>query len=152
MGSGAFVDPLSAAALNAESDGRLYSLVTSGASSFVATTWLGTGSGPFNSTTSANGEHFYTFNVGAVNTTRNTAKIGSFTGTSGAFLAPNGEVPNVPLSAYFTVSQQFAGQYRQIGITKFGTTGAQWDVSGVPKGYSLGYSTQAVGATVLLSY
>jgi hypothetical protein len=152
IGAGALIDPLSGAAANAETDGRLYSVATSGASSYMASTWLGTGAGWLNSSVSAGTEHLFTFNVGAVATTRNTPKIGSFTTTSGSFVAPNGEVPNVPLSAYFSTSGQYAGQFRQIGVTKFGTTGAEWDVSGVRKGYTMSSSAQSVGATILLSY
>lgn len=151
-GGGAFIDPLSGAAANAESDGRLYSVMTSGATTYVNASWLSNLSSPFNSVTSSGDAHFFTFNVGAVATTRSTAKIGNFTAMSGSFLAPNGEVPNVPFSAYFVTPGQYAGQYRQIGITKFGTTGAEWDVSGVRKGYAVGYAGQAVGAAILLSY
>jgi hypothetical protein len=152
LGAGAFVDPLSGAAANAETDGRLYSTVVSGGSTFMNAGWLGLGVGPLNSVVTTNDAHFYTFNVGATNVIRNTAKIGSFTSTSNAFLAPNGEVPNIPLSMYFTASAQYAGQLRQMGITKWGTTGAQWDVTGVQKGYPLGYASNTTGGSLLLSY
>lgn len=152
LGAGAIIDPLSGSAANAESDGRLYSIFTSGQSAFQASTWMSTGNGPFNGSLSSGDSHLYTFNVGAVATTRNTAKIGSFTGATGTFIAPSGDVPNIPLSAYFTTSGQYAGQLRQIGYTKTGASGTEWAVNGASKGYIWGYSTQAVGAAVLLSY
>jgi hypothetical protein len=152
LGGGALVDPLSGGAANGETDGRLYSVFTSGQTAFVASTWLNAGAGPFNSTTSAGDAHWYTFNVGAVATTRNTAKIGNFSALSSGLLAPSGEVPSIPFSAYFPTSGQFAGQYRQIGITQNGITGAEKSQAGTRKGYTVGYSTQAVGASVLLSY
>lgn len=152
LGGGAFIDPLSAAAANAESDGRLYSVCTSGGTTATGSNWLSSGIGIMNSATTANDAHFFTFNVGAVATTRNTVKVGSYTSMSGSLLAPNGELPNIPFSAYFPTSGQYAGQYRQWGITRTGTTGSAWDVLGVRKGYILGYSTQAIGDALLLSY
>lgn len=151
IGGGAVIDPLSAAAANAESDGRLYSVFTSGGSALTANNWLSGGVGILNSVTTANDAHMFTFNVGAVSTTRSTVKIGSFAPPNG-LVAPNGEVPNIPFTAYFATSGQFAGQYRQWGITRPAATGAEWDVLGVRKGYTLGYSTQALGDTILLSY
>lgn len=152
LGAGALIDPLTGGALNAESDGRLYSILNSSTTQ-VASTWLGSGDSPFNSSASALNPHWFTFNVGAVATTRNTQKIGGYAaGPSTSFLAPNGEIPNVPFSAVFNASGQFAGQYRQIGITRFSTTGAENVQGGVQKGYSLGYASQAVGASVLLGY
>lgn len=152
LGGGAIIDPLSAAALNAESDGRLYSVFTSGGSTLTASTQLGTGVGWLNGVATANDAHTFTFNVGAVATTRATAKIGSFSGLTGGLLAPNGEYPSIPLSAYFLTSGQFAGQYRQMGVTKTSTTSTEWDVLGVRKGYVLGYSSQTAGDALLLSY
>lgn len=152
LGGGAFVDPLSAAAANAESDGRLYSVCTSGGTAVTGNNWLSSGVGIFNSTVTANDAHFFTFNVGAVATTRSTSKVGSFSTMTGSLFAPNGELPNIPFSAYFPTSGQFAGQYRQFGVTKTGLTGSEWDVLGVRKGYTMGYTTQTVGDTILLSY
>ena len=152
IGAGAVIDPLSGAAANAETDGRIYTLLTSGASSFVPTTWLAAGASIFNSLTSSADQHAYTFNVGAVATTRSTSKIGSFTVLSSAFVAPNGELPNIPFSAWFNTSAQFAGQYRQIGLTRNATTGTALEVNGVVKGYPISYSNNAVSTAVLLSY
>lgn len=151
LGGGAVVDPLSAAAANAESDGRIYSIFTSGNSAVTTGSWLSTGVGILNSTTTNGDAHFFTFNVGAVATTRSTSKVGSFTPPLG-LLAPNGEVPNIPLSAYFPTTGQFAGQYRQWGVTRPGATGSEWDVLGVRKGYILGYTTGTTGDALLLSY
>lgn len=152
FGAGALIDPLSGAALNAESDGRLYSIL-GGQGTPVPTTWLSSALGSvFNSSAGADAVHWFTFDVGAVNTTRNTRKVGDFTGLGGNLLAPGGEVPNVPFSAYFPTTGQYAGQYRQIGLTRSGVGGTENAQNGVKKGYSISNSTQAVGTCVLLGY
>jgi hypothetical protein len=150
-GGGAIIDPLSAAAANAESDGRLYSVWGSSGTTFSTTNWLSTGVGFMNGTASLNGAHLFTFNVGAVDTTRACAKIGSYAPTIN-LSAPNGETPVIPLQAYFTATGQFAGQFRQMGVTRTLTTGAEQNVQGTRKGYTVGYSQQASGDTILLSY
>ena len=153
IGGGALIDPLSGAAANAESDGRIYTLVTSSASTFVSNTWLSNGAGSiFNSTLSASDAHAFTFNVGAVATTRSTSKVGNFLALSSAFVAPNGELPNIPFSAYFVTGGQYAGQYRQIGITRNACSGTALEVNGVVKGYPITYTNNAVFTAVLLSY
>jgi hypothetical protein len=152
LGGGALVDPLSGGAANGETDGRLYSVFTSGQTAFVASTWLANGAGPFNSLTSAGDAHWYTFNVGALATTRNTVKMGNFVGLTSSLTAPSGEIPNIPLSAYFSVTGQYAGQYRQIGITRNAAAGVVQEQQGTKKGISLGYSVQIVGQSVLLGY
>lgn len=152
LGGGALVDPLSGGAANGETDGRLYSIFTSGQTAFVASTWLANGAGPFNSLTSAGDQHWYTFNVGALATTRNTVKMGNFVGLTSSLTAPSGEIPNIPLSAYFSVTGQYAGQYRQIGVTRSAASGVVQEQQGVKKGVALGYSPQIIGQAVLLGY
>jgi hypothetical protein len=150
-GGGAIIDPLSAAAANAETDGRLYSIFSSGGSTYSTSTWLAGGSGWLNGATTVNDAHLYTFAVGATATTRPCAKIGSFTPTIN-LVAPNGETPNIPFSAYFTATGQYAGQFRQIGITRTLTTGAEQSVQGVAKGYTIGGPQQASIGTIILTY
>ena len=158
FGGGAFIDPLSAAALNAESDGRLYSYVTSGASNFTVSTFLdgGVNGNWLVGNASAGNAHFFTANVGAVATSRNTAKMGAYSGITNSFVAPNGEIPQIPLSAYFTASGQYAGQLRGMNVTKPYLTGAEVAVgdAGVRtvKGYALGYSTNTQTPALLLTY
>lgn len=152
LGGGALIDPISGGAANCETDGRLYSIFTSGQAAFVTSTWLANTAGPFNSVTTANDHHWFTFNVGAVATTRNTAKMGNFTGLTSSLTAPSGEIPNIPLSAYFTVTGQYAGQYRQIGVTRNAASGVMQEQQGVKKGITLGYSPQIIGQAVLLAY
>lgn len=158
FGGGAFIDPLSAAALNAESDGRLYSYVTSGGTNFVAVNFIDSGNnGNWLAGVASSGlSHFFTANVGAVTTSRNTAKIGNYGNITNSFVAPNGEIPQIPLSAYFTASGQYAGQLRAMNVTKNYLTGAEVAVgnAGVRtvKGYALGYSANTASPALLLTY
>jgi hypothetical protein len=158
FGGGAMIDPLSAAALNAESDGRLYSYFSTGASNFQAAAFLdstATGNWLLAAATQAQ-PHWFTANVGAVTTSRVTNKFGAYSGISNAFVAPNGEIPQVPLSAYFTASGQYAGQLRGMNVTKNYLTGAEVAVgnAGVRTvvGYAYGYSSIAQTPALLLTY
>lgn len=150
---GALIDPLSGAAANAESDGRLYTIANTSSGTVAGTTaFLGNGLSPFAGGTTANAGHQYTFNVGNVNTCRDTSKIGSFTVNTSPFTAPNGEFPNIPFSAYFQSTGQFAGQYRQIGLTRATMPGSEISVGGVVKGYAISGSSATVGPAVILTY
>lgn len=157
-GGGAMIDPLSAAALNAESDGRLYSYVTSGATNFTVSNFIDNGvNGNWLAGVASSAlPHFFTANVGAVTTSRNTAKIGAYGGITNSFVAPNGEIPQIPLSAYFTASGQYAGQLRGMNVTKNYLTGAEVAVgnAGVRtvEGYAFGYSANTQSPSLLLTY
>lgn len=158
FGGGAMIDPLSAAALNAESDGRLYSYFSSGASNFTAAAFLDTTTtGNWLLANTGNGlPHWFTANVGAVATSRNTQKFGNYTGITNTFVAPNGEIPRIPMSAYFPTSGQYAGQLRSMVVTKPYLTGAEVAQGNagalVVKGYALGYSSITQTPAMLLTY
>ena len=158
FGGGAIIDPLSAAALNAESDGRLYSYFSTGASNFQPSAFLDstTAGNWLNAAGTNNQPKWFTANVGAVTTSRNTNKMGAYAGITNSFLAPNGEIPQVPLSAYFTASGQYAGQLRSMNVTKNYLTGAEVAVgnAGVRTvvGYAYGYSSITQTPALLLTY
>ena len=158
FGGGAMIDPLSAAALNAESDGRLYSYFSTGASNFQTATFLDTTTtGNWLLSNTGNGlPHWFTANVGAVTTTRNTQKVGSFSGITNSFVAPNGEIPQIPMSAYFPVSGQYAGQLRSMTVTKPYLSGAEVAQGSagtrIVKGYAYGYSAITQTPSILLTY
>jgi hypothetical protein len=131
MGGGAFVNPLSTAALNAESDGRCYSINTTGATQFVSNTWISNISGsvgPFRGTTGANGSRWYQFQPGTgslrtiIRMTAGTAAALSSTST-----APNGDFPYIPMFDMLdATSNQYMGELRQIGATRAARTGQRW--------------------------
>ena len=146
MGGGAFLDPLSTAALNAESDGRCYSFTTTGATSFVGTTWISNISGsvgPWRGTTAANGTRWYQFAPGT-STLRGVVRMiappaGALASTS---VSPGGEFPYVPtFHALNITSSQYMGELRQIGTTRAARTGQRWDNGGTIVAYILSAQT-----------
>ena len=146
MAGGAFLDPLSTVALNAESDGRCYSITTTGATQFVGNTWisnLGGSVGPFRGTTAANGSRWYQFAPGT-GTLRGAVRMvsppaGAISSTS---VCPNGEFPYVPtFHALDITSNQYMGELRQIGATRAARTGQRWSNGGTIVAYILSAQT-----------
>lgn len=151
--AGAFIDPLSANALNAELDGRLYGVATSGSSAVAP--------GPRNTSAltggffhgAANGnQHCGVFVPGSA--TVQTAFKGTIcintTVLSAALTAKNGDIPRLPIPMVYTNSPYFAGQLRQIYMTRnAAATGLTWSISGVPQGYIITSSTTANEAYVV---
>jgi len=150
--AGAFVDPLSANTANAETDGRLYGVATSGGAANMATTWLGTGataSAPlFVNSASAGDMHCVTFTPGA-GTTVATSRFGNFT-PAVSFTSRNGDLPQIPIQVWN--GTQYVGQLRQIFMTRDSITGNEWQVGAAPKGYLLSASPSTACDAVILTY
>jgi len=146
MGGGAFVNALSTAALNAESDGRCYSITTTGATQFVGNTWISSISGvvgPFRGTTAANGSRWYQFAPGT-GTLRTIIRMTS--GAAGALVSasvsPGGEFPYIPMFDMIdATSQNYMGELRQIGATRSARTGQRWSNGGTIVAYILSAQT-----------
>lgn len=146
MGGGAFVNALSTAALNAESDGRCYSITTTGATQFVGNTWISNinaSVGPWRGTTAANGSRWYQFQpgTGSLRTIiRMTA--GAAAALSSTSTTPNGEFPYIPMFDMLDVaSNQYMGELRQIGVTRAARTGQRWSNGGSIVAYILSAQT-----------
>ena len=139
--AGAFIDPLSANSLNAESDGRLYGVMTAG-STLVSPLVRNTSStaGGFWHNTGNGASHCGVFVPGS-GTVQPAFKgiIGTNTTAFSATLtAKNGDIPRIPISMAYTISPYFAGQLRQIYMTRnAATTGLTWSIGGVAQGYIL---------------
>lgn len=146
FGGGAFLDPLSTAALNAESDGRCYSFFSTGATQFIGTTWISSISGnigPFRGSTGANGSRWYQFNP-SVGTLRSAIRMvnGAAAALATTSTAPNGEFPYMPLFHAMDVSSfQYLGELRQIGATRSAKAGQRWSNGGVIEAYILSSQT-----------
>lgn len=153
LGAGAVIDPLSAAAANAESDGRLYSIFGNGSGTELASNFLSTTATNLsfmNSGTTGGDPHFFTFNVGAVNTTRNIKRLAAYT-TAQMLLLPSGKPMLLPEQMLFSTSSNYAGQLRSIYVSKFGTNGTAWNDNGVVYGYTLASSFTASGEMLFFS-
>jgi hypothetical protein len=150
--AGAFVDPLSTNTANAETDGRLYGVATTGGSNAMGTTWLSsvtTTTAPlFVGAATATDNHSVTFTPGA-GTLVTTTRFGTFT-PSTVFTGRNGDLPQIPMQMWNNT--QYIGQLRQIFITRDSITGNAWNVGATPKGYLLSASPSTACDTVLLAY
>lgn len=145
--AGAFIDPLSSNALNAESDGRLYGVMTTGSSvTAVLTRNTSTTSGGFWHTAGSTASHCGVFVPGSatVQTTFKGAVGTNNTVISSNFTSKNGDIPRLPIPMVYTLSPFFAGQLRQIYMTRnAATTGLTWSLSGTAQGYILTSSSVA---------
>lgn len=150
--AGAFVDPLSANTANAETDGRIYGVATSGGTSNMGANWLSsvtTSIAPLFVNSALAGEmHFFTFTPGA-GTLVATSRFGNFTpGVN--FTSRNGDLPQIPMQVWN--GTQYIGQLRQIFMTRDSITGDAWQVGSTPKGYLLGNSPSTANDAVILTY
>lgn len=151
---GAWLDPLSANTLNAETDGRLYGVSTTGSSALMSTAWLSVtaaATGPllYNVVT-GNECHTYTFTPGA-GTIVAMQRFGTFVPTT-TLTSRNGDLPQIPFQVWSTTTGQYYGQLRQMNITRDGATGTEWQVGTVVKGYLLSASPFSANDAVILTY
>jgi hypothetical protein len=156
FGGGAFIDPLSSAAVSSETDGRVYSITSTGNSTFQSTSWLaniGT-IGPWNGDAGAGGQRFWQFQPGTGTLVRpsriSTATAGAVTATS---VSPGGEFFALPQFHYINAtSNQYLGCLRQINVTRAARTGQRWANGGTTVGYILSASTAADQQSAVLMY
>lgn len=163
FGGGAFVDPYSTGTGNAESDGRLYSVFSTGSSKSWATTWAASGLdnsyGAFKGRdlgTKGGNSRFAIFNVGAVNTCRQ-AMMAQYITTATSYLAPGGEVPYLPYSVTSAASTNapggpFFGELRNIYFTRAAAAGQVVSNGGVVQGYILSPQASASNTCLVLKY
>jgi hypothetical protein len=158
IGLGALFDPLSTAALNAESDGRLYTmwgsgsaLVTNGGWAQIAvatdaTAWAGSaGNGACHAGTFAPGTNVMLGGAGA-----QTYRFGSFAPTT-TFTSTNGDIARVPLSAWNGTST-YIGQSRQWYITKDSLSRLTWTNGATVIGYIWSSSLLLTNDAVVMTY
>lgn len=163
FGGGAFIDPLNAGTGNCESDGRLYSVISTGSGRTWATTWNASGLdnsyGVFKGrdlATKGLNSRFAVFNVGAVNTSRQ-AMMAQYITTATSYLAPGGEVPYLPYSVCTSLSTNapgapFLGELRNIDFTRAATAGQVVSNGGVVQGYILAPVTTSSNTCLVLTY
>jgi hypothetical protein len=158
IGLGALLDPLSTAPLNAEADGRLYSMWGSGSLNNTSGTWAsvsatvdgsawagGNATGSCHMGTFAPGTNVMLGGAGA-----QTYRFGSFV-PSTLFNSTNGDIARIPLSAY-NASSTYVGQSRQWYLTKDSITRLTWTNGATVIGYI--WSSNLLSATdaVVLTY
>jgi len=150
---GALFDPLSSAAGNCESDGRLYSMCGSGSGSTTANGWLSSGNAMFGEGFSlANDYHAGIFAPGTTvmfgGAGVQTKRFGNFA-TTQFFSSGNGDVPRVPLCVTSTAGA-FLGQGRGIYIARDTMSRTTLRNEATPVGYIVGASPSDIQDAVLL--
>ena len=158
IGLGALFDPLSSAALNAESDGRLYSMWGSGSALVTSGTWasitVGTDGTAWAGSSAVNGGHMGTFTpgtsvmLGLVD--KQTYRFGTYVPTT-TFTSTNGDIARVPLSAW-NGSTTFFGQSRQWYLTKDSLSRLTWTNGATVIGYIWSSSLTATADAVVMTY
>jgi hypothetical protein len=162
-GAGAFIDPFSSSAANAETDGRLYSLFTTGYNRvWQAGTWMqsyaATAYGPFKSgligTNSIS--RFMTFVPGSSTLNPNMLAVFNISLTS-SYTAVGGEEPfitaPVATSSGTAITGPYMGELRGIYFTKAAITGNVMTDGANVKGYLFApQTTSAVAPALILMY
>ena len=160
VGFGALIDPLSVAAANAESDGRLYMMFGSGSSSATSTTWASLTGGSSGGTwgggsASTNVNHAGVFAPGTAvmygGAGNNCSRLGTFT-QSAPFNSTNGATPLVNVVIQQNVTGSFfLGQSRQWYITENQTSRVALNLGGTTVGWICGSSLNVPGNCVVLT-
>lgn len=153
-GFGALFDPIGSTAGQCETDGRIYSLITSGSTSMTASgtfnlTVDGSSYGQHNAGANANHAGYY---QARTNTIRNTKRFGSFTPSSALTTADN-EPVGIPMSVVDNTLETFVGATRQWYITKDQFSRVTVIVSPVTIGYTVAATLSgSAGDSIILRY
>ena len=148
---GAYIDPLSANALNAETDGRLYGLATSGLQGRLLSTWLSTAAGVNGTLFINDATNYYYHSVVFTPGAGTVLAANRFFSVSPTFdfVSRNGDLPQVPLQ--IVTGSQYLGQLRQMFITRDSSSMVAWESAGVVRGYLLG-GIFGISDVLLLTY
>lgn len=148
-GVGALLDPMATGALNAESDGRLYCLMTSGGVSIVASDFLSTATGsPTQGGGAGNAQHFYVCSLGNVTGVRNGLQASFYYPTTNMVYA-DGTRPLQVIT--YTCNSAYSGQLRQGYWSADGIAGQEYRYGATTVGYSVGYFTAGTGDIFILT-
>ncbi len=158
IGLGALIDPLSSAPLNAESDGRLYSMWGSGSVSVTSGTWasvaVGTDATAWAGSAGSGGCHMGTFapgtNVMLGGAGAQTYRFGTYVPTT-TFTSTNGDIARVPLSAW-NGTNTYIGQSRQWYITKDSLSRLTWTNGVTVIGYIWSASITGTTDAIVMTY
>ena len=144
-GGGAILDLGTAS--NAETDGRLYGVFTTGSNNYCSGSfWASTGESPFNEEGIANRGRFGIFQPGTA-TIAAYNRFGIYNPTT-SLLSRGGEVPLLPISCFGLMG---AARLREIWLVRDAVTNQNFTNGGVAVGYIVGafFSTTPVDAAAL---
>jgi len=150
-GAGAIIDPDTGDAADAETDGRVYGLWTSG-SNILSNMLTNAATNTFmNHGTSSGGSHFVTFAPGTGTIVPSVRENFYFSITAAQRTTRAGKFPGTPL--YVTSTSNWVGRVREIRVIRPAIFGQRLDTTpGTIKGYVYAQSTSTNGDAVLLEY
>lgn len=154
---GAVLDPLSTAAANSESDGRIYAMLGAGSNANTSASWGAINTdGAFWGGTGGNGQsHCGAFAVGTSTMIGGAGaqfnRVGLTTTTS-TFTATNGDIVRLPISVLSQVNGNFIGQLRQVYLTKDSTPRLTYQNGATVLGYVWSPTLGTANDAVILSY
>ena len=143
-GGGALLDPGSSS--NAETDGRLYGVFSTGSNNYCASTfWSSNSDVPFYEGSTAGRERFGIFTPGTA-TINGYVRFGAASpGTT--FVARGGEIPLVPVWCSSTLAP---ARLREIWLTRDGYTNQSFSNGGVAQGYIVGAFFASTAADIAI--
>lgn len=153
---GALFDPLSNAALDAESDGRRYFMGGTGSGSTIPnnhwSTYVGSFADgvPMSHYSLSAGSHFATFTTGA--TTLIPANRFFACAPNNTLTTLSGNVARIPWVAVHNTTQQFIGQSRQMFIVKDAVSKQAWMDGATAIGYVIASNSTTQSDSCLLLY
>lgn len=150
FGVGALYDPMATGALNAEADGRLYGMITSGGTNVVNGNFFSVDTGSFTRGQGAgNLQHVYVCSLGNVTGVRNGFQTAFYYPVT-AGVCPDGSRPlqAIPI----TCNSAYSGQFRQMYWSMaYGIGGQEYRYGGTTVGYTLGSSNYSAGEVAVLT-
>ena len=152
FGLGALIDPLSSAAANAETDGCLYSIFTTGRTNNLSYTFLSdavTTTTPFYGSANNNQSHWYTFIPGS-GSIRATLRGSTTTGYSSLTLS-SGKIVLFPYQMVYSTGA-YAGQLRNMLFMRNAVNAIALQYGGTVFGYAVGANGTAQTEALLLQY
>jgi hypothetical protein len=156
FGGGAFLDPQSTGSDNAETDGRIYSIMSTGNTTAMSTTWLSSAStiGPWRGATAAADARFYTFRPSTA-TSLSTARLANFLISSALTVtsnAPSGDPWCMPAHYIYAASGFYAGVLRSVAISRAARINQTWASGGTIRGYMIAPVGGADNQAAVLRY
>jgi len=154
---GALLDPLSTAAGNCESDGRIYAMIGAGSNANTSATWgnLNTDGAFWGGTGGSGQSHCGAFIPGTKNMIGGAGaqfnRVGLSTTTS-TFTATNGDIVRLPICVLSQANGNFIGQFRQIYLTKDSSSRLTYQNGATVLGYVWSPTLGTANDAVILSY
>ena len=161
LGGGAFIDPRNSSAANCETDGRIYSVTSTGGGRTWATNWtqsnLAAAYGVFKGRTSAVASASRCVSFAPGSATSNVIMFNMLSVPDVSWISPGGEIPFFPVNitaslANGSPTNPYFGELRNVYFMRSATAGQLVTNGGVVQGYVLAPATTSTQAALVLKY